>query len=332
MSQPPLEQPPLFPEQAPGIEPMQHELLAFVHNPNLERLAVLTETAAPLPTEPRERLAALQTIARDHLDFRGGKARQNTQWEGRVNTEVDELLTNVGEALGMDANTAPEHRYPDWLLLPGAANEAALNRLAIGLTTVQPKAMAALASARRLSPTEQERVATWAPGAETEFDLSCAAYESMPGAQLIGETAEDREGDTWRIRLYKVPLDNGRACEAYVIGAPAMVQDGKGGLRPANSHDNFRCFADGVGVRPGMRVAVATTGIYVPMQHLAAVEELAPSGYRVETFGHSGAFSRVPIKRTGPQYGQEIKSAIDAAASLQSAIDRGGAETVFPNA
>ena len=311
----PGEHPPLH-ESA--RDAMERHLDDFVRNPGLDELAALY--GRELPADPDDRLDTLQELAAASWNYRKGATRQETDWSSELDdadSEHGRAIAAAADRLGMAASTKPERPYPDWLIIPGGANKAPLDRLNYGLTSTNPGAVAYLGSGRLLSDDERTKAKGYAPEAKTEFDLGCAAVASIPGVRLIGETSEDRDGDVWRIRKYVFRFD-GQWKEAYIIGAPAEVHDPDGTSRAATTYDNFQCFADGVGMQPGMHVVVATTGLYVPEQHLPAVQVLTPNGISVETIGHDAAFSGAV--RKPKQYLQETKAAIDAAVRLRATL------------
>jgi len=66
---------------------------------------------------------------------------------------------------------------------------------------------------------------------------------------------------------------------------------------------------------------LVTNAFYTPAQHLDAVRELTlPTGTTVETIGYDAAYGGTV--RTAKQLKQELKTGVDAAVRLRTALDQ----------
>lgn len=297
----------------------RQELDTFVSNLGLAEMAGLFGVEE-LPEDQSQKLAALQKVAAEHWDFRKGAERQAVDWNDELLDQEDSEQWNTiftaADQLGLVQNTEPQNKRPDSLLILGGANKAPLDRLRYGLEHVDDFGQVAyLGSSRPVSDAEREKAAEYAPNAQTEFDLGCGAFETMLGATMIDEISEERDGDTWGMRLYEFE-HNGVTKHGFVLSTPQLI-----GERRATTYDNYKFFADRAELAndPDHTVVSVTTGFYTAGQHLPGVQELTLKyGTNVETIGHSAEYSGV--KRKPSQLLQETKAAIDAAVKLQEAI------------
>jgi hypothetical protein len=302
-----------------NLRSANEQLTEFAYNPGLERLASLYGVEE-LPRAVDERLLTLQGVAAAYWDFRGGKERQAVNWDiehlGQPGSKEWSAVFEAADELGMVRSGELIRRQPDYLVVLGGANKAPLDRLRFGLASVvQAGRLAYLGSSRPLSDTERKNVQGYAPYANTEFDLGSAAFESLLGAQVVDEVNENRDGDTWRMRLYEYKIDDNTK-QGFVLSTPTTVEGHR-----ATTYDNYRFFADRAELSTSQPTTVAsvTTSFYVPAQHLAGVQELMlPYGTKLETFGHSAEYSGV--NRRPSQLLQETKAAVDAAVRLNVAI------------
>lgn len=298
----------------------QQELEAFVNNPGLAELAGLFGVEE-LPEDQSEKLLALQKVAAEHWDFRKGAERQAVDWNDELLDQEGSVQWNTifeaADKLGLVQDTDPQNKKPNSLLILGGANKAPLDRLHYGLEHVDDfDQLAYLGSTRPVSDAEREKAAEYAPKAQTEFELGCGAFETLLGARMVDEISEERNGDTWGMRLYEFE-HNGETKHGFVLSTPQQI-----GERRATTYDNYKFFADRAELAddPDHTVVSVTTGFYTAGQHLPGVQELTLKyGTNVETIGHSAEYSGV--KRKPSQLLQETKAAIDAAVRLQQAIE-----------
>lgn len=298
----------------------QEQLDQFLYNPALGELASLFG-ADVLPEVRGERLHALQELAAAHWDFRKGAERQAVDWNDEfIDQEGSEQWNTIfaaADKLGLVESSKPTNKRPNSLAILGGANRSPLDRLRYGLEVVEDfDQVAYLGSSRRLSDAEKEKAADYAPGAETEFDLGCGAFETLLGATMVDETRIDRNGDVWIMRIYEFER-SGEVKKGFVLSTPQKI-----GERRATTYDNYRFFADAVELKdqPEHTVVVATNAFYTLMQGLPAAQELTvPYGTKVEVIGFDAAYGGATRKAS--QLLQEIKAGIDAAVRLNAALN-----------
>lgn len=322
----------------------QKELETFISNPGLDELAALFAASATIspvgntlvseeavsPAAATAKLAMLEKIAAEHWDFRKGAERQATSWDNTLLDQEGSLQWNTifgaANQLGLVENTKPVNTRPNTLAILGGANLAPLDRLRYALEVVEDfDQIAYLGSSRPIpygSP-ERAKVASYVKEAGnahiplTEADLGSSAFETLLGAIKTDEVTIERDGDTWGMRVYKFER-KGETKHAFVLSTPQTIGSSKA---RATTYDNYRFLARQLELDkdPDHTIVAVTTGFYTAGQHLPAVQELTlPYGVRVETVGHSAAYSGVTRKPA--QLLQETKAAIDAAVRLEAAL------------
>lgn len=306
----------------------------------------------------RERLKDAQALAATNWDRRNGAERQATNFssqaepgreepsdwqaflkkrkeylEQQLNDPSSQEWHTVFEAateLGQVESSKPVNQHPDYLVILGGANKAPDNRLRYGLESIEDfGTLVYLGSSRPVSEKERAKADNYLPEQYkskkqlTEFDLGCAAFEMrLPQAKLISHNETVRNGDTWAWREYEF-THNGQPKTAFALNTPIEIyDDAEGGQkRRATTYDNYQFFAVQAELDkdPNASVVAVTTGLYVPGQHLPAVQELTlPYGVTVETIGHSAEWAGG--QRLPKELLQEAKAGIDAAVRLHDAI------------
>lgn len=295
-------------------------LEAFINEPQLANMAALFDDRE-LPATPYEKLGRLRQIAVEHWDSRKEKTRQQVDWAkanlAEEGSEAWDVIFEAADQLGLIESTVPTEKNPNWLIIPGGANKAPLHRLTYGLESVDSFGqLVYLGAGRNISDLEKENAAEYAPGAETEYDLGCGAFETLLGAEQMDEFTFEYEGNTWTKRVYEFERD-GELRQGFVFGAPQKID----GERGANTHDMLRLFGEQAGMAedPKQSVVIATNAFYSKFKDITAAQELTLAyGTPVETIGCSADYTGV--KRLPSQLLQETKSAIDAAVALQDAL------------
>lgn len=294
-----------------GSEKAISELLSFVNNPGLSELARLYgEDISVLPS--RSKLSVLGNLAATYWDFRKGAERQTTDWsddslnqEGSVQRDI---IFNTAAKLGMVASSRSANQTPDYLVILGGANRSPLDRLRYGLENVDRFGqLVYMGSSRPLSEIEKSKVKDYAPGASTEFDLGCSAFETYLEAVPVKNIRVMREGEEWGIEAYDFTDANSAQKRAFALNSPQIV-----GEHRATTYDNYRFLAETIGLQHHTTASIVsvTTGFYIPGQHAPAVQEITlPYGVTVETIGHDAAYSGA--HRLPTQLLQEAKAAID---------------------
>jgi hypothetical protein len=105
-----------------------------------------------------------------------------------------------------------------------------------------------------------------------------------------------------------------------VVAAPSSEP----GVRRANTPDTYAWYATELAqIRPGQRLLVVTTEIYVPFQHADALRMLAlPHGVQVDVVGVNPGKAHPELRQTFEphNYLQEIRSTIRALRALHGAL------------
>jgi hypothetical protein len=281
-----------------------------------------------------ETLDELERFSAERWDFRRGRER-NLVVAPQFTTATERVVLAAARALGLEQGTAigplPKGRadhvvvaYDDVLILGGlvraclarplyAAREIAAGRIEAACVT-------ALGGFREIAGDEVglvERIT----GDEVSDELHAMdagvrnAFGVTEPVRDEGESAE-QVGASWRVREYVTAA----GLPVRVVAAPSSEP----GVRRANTPDAYAWFAMHLArLRPGQRILVVTTDIYVPYQHADAVRMLAlPFGVTVETAGMQPGRVDQRLRQTfAPHnYLQEIRSAIRALRDLHAAL------------
>lgn len=260
-------------------------------------------------------------FAASHWDYRKGAERQEVNWTDEVlddpASEQSQAIFDAADRLGLVQSSVPNNKNPNYLTILGGANHAPLHRLAYGIGAVETvgKAIVYLGASRVLPDGERQKTSDYAPGAINEFELGCAALETVLGARIVEDIREIRDGDVWHTRMYEYE-QAGVTAVAFALSTPKTI-----GKRRANTRDNYDFFARQaqLDIHPEDSVVSVTTGFYRQGQHLPGLQHISlPYGIELETIGHDAAYGGAVRKPT--QLLQETKTAIDAAIKLDAAL------------
>ncbi len=170
-----------------------------------------------------------------------------------------------------------------------------------------PGGITAACSGRRpVVDTERAATDTYAPGAETEYDLMNAGAEQV--FHLKRNYHEERyynenKNLEWAIRRYDAEI----GIPVVSISGPSSEPE----KRRANSADTYRFFMEKYCMEPGRKLLLVTSQIYVPYQQIEAARIF--SEMYVETVGFPTEWSAGLQGMMEPaNYLQEIRSAIQA--------------------
>lgn len=332
--------------QYPGREEAERQVEAFAANPAFDALAEAYH--AVLPTDASERLQVLTGLAAREWDSRKNpdgtsRERQDINWlTQQVNNDPVKApaIKQAATTLGYVEASHPVGGIYDAALISGAANLSCETRTRYALEQLIASGsdvgmFIGLPGMRKMTDDEKEKTKEVAPGAETEYDLMCAAFSKLPDAHLVShDDGMQRARGVWAWQEFEFQF-NGKPRRAFVLNTPERMTAADNTGRP-KSHDNFALFAHmaglgdpdgGVSFHPGgsgpqRRFLNVTAALYLFGQHFPAVQELTlPYGAAVETIGYDAAYAGSP-ERTASALLQEIKAGVDAAARLQRAIDQ----------
>jgi hypothetical protein len=272
------------------------------------------------------RLAWLDEFS-DRWDFRRG-AERNLAVDADFDGERAELIVAAAEALGLTGVAPPAMTSYDHVLILGGLMRACLARplhaaRLIREGKVVSRSVTALGGYRRLDGDELVHAKLVDDAPADEFEAMDAGVRHAFG---VGVPVEERgeaskiEGVAWRVRTYRGADD----LPINVIAAPS-TEPGK----RANTPDTYEWFAAQFAhLRPGERLLIITTAIYVPFQHASALRMFAlPFGVEVDTVGmRPGDLDPRLSQEFRPQnYLQEVRSTIRALRDLHAALGRSDA-------
>jgi hypothetical protein len=271
-------------------------------------------------------LRALDAFAATHWDFRAGRERNLA--EARELTPAQRAaIDSMAGPLGLDGTSPPRHRHYDAVLLTGGMVRAGI---------VKPRFLRELADAglafdegvflgafRAFAGDEQELAPRLGVPGDDEVDAMREGMERAFGP-LPHPVVESFEGpgpwESWRDERWGAGEGVLR-----VLAAPSSAPT----ERRANTADTFRFWARRH-ARPGARILVVTTPVYVPYQAAIAVEVLGlESGLAVETVAVSESANDLGelTQRFGTrQRLQELRSAVAGLRGLRERLAVGQPE------
>jgi hypothetical protein len=319
-----------LPSWWPGRDPRETALdvFAWATSPPMRALAEMS--GWPWPTGgPHDQLDALVDLS-EAWDFRKSRERNFIE-RGRLaiaGRQIDESRVFVAaRALGLVEGRRPPPGATHVVVLSGLAR-ACINRThyAAQLTAEEPVYVGVLTAHRPLGGDEPEHLAeSGLHGLDDEADVAYAATRrafELPDPDVEDSFIPEREDNEIRQRASSKQCSWHRNGEARrplieVITCPSAAPD----VRRANTADQLRFWAEKSGIGPEARVVLVTTQIYVPYQHMAAIQILGLEyGCALVTVGVDARSSLLPIRTFGAaDYLQEVRSALRAAQELSSA-------------
>jgi len=262
----------------------------------------------------RERGAATD----DNLTQGAGSARWLSANTG-FSPEVETRILDDSLHLGLVQAQEPVLQGYDYVLVLGGARLSCMLRSVraaeIVRSGVQVNNIALLGAARPVAESERDATDTYAPNAVDEFDLIIAGARDAFGIDT-NVYQEDRYDDpnnknlSWAIRTFHAEFEK-KTYRFLAISAPSSDPLS----RRANSADTWTFFLDQEKPKPGNKLLLVTSQIYVPYVQLEALRTLGlPHNLLVETIGFPG--DRMPQLQgltNANHYLQEIRSTIQAA-------------------
>lgn len=262
----------------------------------------------------------------DHWDYRGKQrtareagtgeaARWMINNDSITDVQRETVLANI-EKLGLRGISKPRYEQYDYVVALGGARMSCLLRPRyikelLDKNIISAGAVVLLSGMRPVGDSERDATDSYAPGAQTEYDLINTGAENVFG--LRKEYVEERyccpePNRSWAIRTY---TSSGFSFPILSVSGPSSQPE----IRRANSADTFRFLAKRRQIQPGSKILLITSQIYVPYQQMEAIRTWAlPNNVYVETVGFPVEWNegRQQGMMTAANYLQEIRSAIQA--------------------
>lgn len=299
--------------KAQRINELFEEIKAWLYSGSLARLIRLfggNDLVDNIGSDFATDISRIEEFAKI-WDFRKGNERWTVTDNDFIELNKDEIL-QCAEELGL-VNIVETQQEPDYILPLGGARRSNKDRPAMSRKLIDDygwndKMVVALSGMRKISDQERPYM-DYAPDAITEYDAINSGLELSFG---VGEFEEETHEEhnfflNSAVRKYK---DEYNGNQIYSISAPSTEPD----KRRANSEDTFRYFLKKFEVKPGDKILLVTSSIYVPYQTLKFMELAIEDGFEVDCVG-SDAVSENSLSRTS-NYLQEIKATIDAIYTL----------------
>lgn len=294
-------------EQWMFSEEMRRLVHAF-HGTFPEKLPVEEMAKWLLEFSSRWDYRGMQRQARD------AKTGENARWQVHsleITDAQKQVVSEVISPLGLLGVQKPVETEFDYILALGGARFSCLYRPKYIRELLQEQYAHAreiilLSGMRPVADTERTATDTYAPGAETEYDLMNAGAEQV--FHLKRNYHEERyynenKNLEWALRRY----DEETAIPVVSMSGPSSEPE----KRRANSADTYRFFMEKYGMEPGRKLLLVTSQIYVPYQQIEAVRIF--SQMDVETVGFPTEWSSGLQGMMEPaNYLQEIRSTIQA--------------------
>lgn len=301
---------------------------AWARSSALNELVGLSGGEVPPALELPELLAWLEEFSAV-WDFRGGKERN--LFEARsLDPATEKTIKDAAAALGLvRGGVEPQGHYDHVLILGGLARACLARPLAAARLlengAVEAGSVTGLGGFRELKGDEVgmvERVAAGQIGTEAVDDEFDAMDVGVRRAFGLGAASRERAGSSdqaygsWRVHEYETADET----PVFVVAAPSSEPE----KRRANTADTYRWFATELAeLRPGQRLLLVTSDIYVPYQHADALRVLGlPYGVLVETVGVQPGDVDPDLNQvfSADAYLQEVRSTIMAFGRLLGAV------------
>jgi hypothetical protein len=232
-------------------------------------------------------------------------------------------VVELADQLGLVSNAPPIRRNADFLLILGGARLSNLLRPQYAAELIQssaasPRHIVLLGGSRPVMDTERDATDSYAPQADTEFDLltqGAASAFNFDNADRDEEVHVDAESNNanWQVWRFN-PESTDLGVPITAIEAPSTDPT----TRRATTADSYAFFAMHLHLWPKAACLLVTSQIYVPYQHLEGVRSLAvPFDLELETVGFPPHWQAELQGMQGPvNYLQETRSTILSARRL----------------
>lgn len=306
-------------EETDGYESVLGKIKEWISHPQFVSLLKKNgyEVEDSLPLE--EKIRRLIDFS-DQWDFRGMQNR--TRWEvadQSMDKETEAMIYQTARTQELMGCQIPQKKEYDYGLVLGGARMSCLFRMKYAKKVCEDYGLkvgniAGLAGMRPVMDTERTATDTYAPDAQTEFDLMRAAmYQVYEQPEVICRKQEILENlnASWSVEEYQMGQQ-----KISLLAAPS----GEPQKRRTNTADTFSFFVDEKEVGRGKKLLLITSQIYVPYQQLEAVRMLGiPFDHSVETIGFPGEWSAGLQGLQKPEnYLQEMRSVLQAAGRILS--------------
>lgn len=292
----------------------------WVDSQPLEEMVGLFGKSMPKTVSLEEKVAWLNDFAADEWDYRKKQSNGGERWtvveDEAVLKNGDKILECVTE-LGLVGIEQPICS-PDYILPLGGANYSNLARPQLARQVVDEcslkgKSIVALSGKRPISEAELPAIGEYAPSAKTEYDAMCTGLEKS--FDLEGSDYSEKNDTNENINLESsirkytnMYMENG----IYSLAAPSSEPL----KRRANSRDTFEWFLKQFEIKPGEKLLLVTTAIYVPFQLLRFIDLAIEEGFCVDCIGVPRNGNKQNAFNQYTNYCQETKSVINAIKSL----------------
>ncbi|MEN8904772.1 MAG: hypothetical protein ABF289_02305 [Clostridiales bacterium] len=242
-------------------------------------------------------------------EFARWLVNDDTSWSD----EKRNLILESARIMGLIDEVKPKEDEYDYFLVLGGARYTCHMRPKLAAEFIynqgfMPKKVVLLATSRPVSDSERIATDTYAPEAETEFDLILAGARKVfeLGNLYKNDKYDDaNKNKSWNTIEYS---QNGNTPEVLAISAPSSDPE----QRRANSADTYEFFLNNYKVDKGSKILLLTSQIYVPYQHMEAIRTIAfKYDVYVETVGIPPRWTGVlPGMRNPVHYLQEIRATL----------------------
>jgi len=231
-----------------------------------------------------------------------------------LSAEQKNAIDKAVPELGLRNNSKSIIDEYDYIWVLGGARLSCLLRTRLACESIRgkknPKAIILLASMRPIGDGERDATNTYAPNAETEFDLFIHAAKQVFNIndEFRGECHVDSENqnNSWAERIYQTDI----GFDVIVLAAPSSEPN----KRRANSADTYEFFFERFSIPASSSILLTTSQISVPYQQLEAIRTIAlPHEIVLDTIGFPPEWGGDLQGLNEPSnYLQETRSAIQA--------------------
>lgn len=295
------------------LEKLFTDIKNWIYSEPLRKLMELYDADIPAHLPLKEYIIQLNQFA-DIWDFRKRQANGGERWNVSNDDTAEkskDVIMNCASQLGL-VDCAHPLEAPDFILPLGGARLANLERAKCAremgdLFRDFPFSIVALSGKRPINEVELPYISEYAPNALNEFDAI------NKGLEKAFDLSQDEYCETdyitknlnlqWSRRKYS---EKYFGHEIYSLAAPSSDPS-----RRANSLDTFEYFMRIFDVRPGQRLLLVTSCIYVPFQLLKFIPISIEKNIVVDCVGVSAKQKGTQFSKAS-NYLQEIKAAVNA--------------------